>query len=123
MVAEQSFDSCSDLEYTTVETPAGEHQPVTREQKPLSRIRANPKQVRFRQLVRILEDAGFEMRRSRRGTSHHVFIHDALDQVVVLVSHGQNDFLPEYQVRRALAALDKLATLGACRRDTLEWRL
>jgi predicted RNA binding protein YcfA (HicA-like mRNA interferase family) len=76
-------------------------------------MRANPKQVRFRRLARILEDAGFEMRRSRRGTSHCVFFHDALDQVVVLVSHGQNDLLPEYQVRRALAALDRLSALEA----------
>jgi predicted RNA binding protein YcfA (HicA-like mRNA interferase family) len=86
---------------------------VTRREKQLARMRANPKQVRFRRLARILEDAGFEMRRSRRGTSHCVFFHDALDQVVVLVSHGQNDLLPEYQVRRALAALDRLSALEA----------
>lgn len=81
---------------------------MARREKRLARIRANPKQMRFRRLARILEDAGFEMRRSRRGTSHYVFFHDALDQVVVLVSHGQNDLLPEYQVRKALAALDRL---------------
>ena len=83
---------------------------MTRGEKRLAQIRANPKQVHFRQLARALEEAGFEMRRSRRGTSHYVFLHDALDQVVVLVSHGQNDFLPEYQVRKALTALDRLST-------------
>jgi len=51
------------------------------------------------------------MRRSKRGTSHRVFIHNALDQVVVLVSHGQNDILPKYQVRKALAALDQVLAL------------
>ena len=82
---------------------------MTRKQKRLARIRAHPNQVRFQQLARVLESAGFEMRRSKRGTSHYVFFHDALDQVVVLVSHGQNDLLPAYQVRKALAALDRLA--------------
>ncbi len=48
------------------------------------------------------------MRQSRRGTSHYVFYHDALDRVVVLVTHGQNDILPRYQVRKALTALDVL---------------
>jgi predicted RNA binding protein YcfA (HicA-like mRNA interferase family) len=86
---------------------------VTRKEKVLARIRANTKQVRFKQLAGILEDVGFEMRRSRRGTSHCVFFHEALDQVVVLVSHGQNDLLPVYQVRKALVAIDRLAVLDA----------
>jgi predicted RNA binding protein YcfA (HicA-like mRNA interferase family) len=86
---------------------------VTRKDKRLARIRANPKQVRFEQMAGILEHAGFEMRRSRRGTSHCVFFHDGLDQVVVLVSHGQDDLLPDYQVRKALAALDRLSALEA----------
>ena len=86
---------------------------MTRKEKRLARIRANPKQVRFQQMARALEDAGFEMRRSKRGTSHHVFMHDKLDQVIVLVTHGQNDRLPEYQVRKALVALDRLLDLTA----------
>ena len=33
---------------------------------------------------------------------------NALDRVVVLVTHGKNDILPAYQVRKALIALDFL---------------
>lgn len=86
---------------------------MTGGEKELARVRANPRQVRFRRLARILEQAGFDVRRSKRGTSHFIFAHDALDQVVVLVSHGQNDLLPEYQVKKALLALDRLAALDA----------
>jgi predicted RNA binding protein YcfA (HicA-like mRNA interferase family) len=53
-----------------------------------------------------LRDAGFEVRQSKRGTSHYVFYHDAIDTVVVLVTHGKNDILPTYQVRKALTALN-----------------
>jgi len=81
---------------------------MTRRQKRLAKIKANPKQVRFNDLVSVLQDAGFEMRQSRRGTSHYVFYHDALDRVVVLVTHGKNDILSDYQVRKALVALDVL---------------
>jgi predicted RNA binding protein YcfA (HicA-like mRNA interferase family) len=79
---------------------------MTRRQKRLAKIKANPRQVRFNDLASILQDAGFGTRQSKRGTSHYVFYHDTLDRVVVLVTHGKNDILPEYQVRKALTALD-----------------
>ena len=85
---------------------------MTRWQKRLAKIKANPKQVRFNDLASVLRDAGFETRQSRRGTSHYVFYHDALDRVVVLVTHGKNDILPHYQVRKALTALDILGYGG-----------
>lgn len=81
---------------------------MTGQQKRLAKIKARPRQVRFNDMASVLQDAGFEMRQSRRGTSHYVFYHDALDRVVVLVTHGKNDILPYYQVRKALAALDIL---------------
>jgi predicted RNA binding protein YcfA (HicA-like mRNA interferase family) len=81
---------------------------MTRRQKRLAKIKANPRQVRFNDLASILQDAGFGTRQSKRGTSHYVFYHDTLDRVVVLVTHGKNDILPEYQVRKALTALDIL---------------
>ena len=81
---------------------------MTRQQKRLAKIKVSPRQVRFNDMASVLQDAGFEMRQSRRGTSHYVFYHDALDRVVVLVTHGKNDILPYYQVRKALTALDIL---------------
>ena len=89
---------------------------MTKKEKRLAKIKANPKQVRFKDLASTLRDAGFEMRQSKRGTSHHVFYHDALDRVVVLVTHGKNDILPNYQVRQALVALDIVEESAARRR-------
>ena len=77
---------------------------MTRRQKRLAKIKANPRQVQFNDIASVLQDAGFEMRQSRRGTSHH----NVLDRVVVLVTHGKNDILPAYQMRKALRALDIL---------------
>lgn len=79
---------------------------MTKKQKRFAKIQANPKQVRFKDLASVLRDAGFEMRQSKRGTSHYVFYHDTIDTVVVLVTHGKNDILPTYQVRKALTALN-----------------
>ena len=81
---------------------------MTKLQKRLAKIKANPGQVRFNDMASVLQDAGFEMRQSRRGGSHNVFYHDALDRVVVLVTHGKNDIIPRYQVRKAVTALDIL---------------
>ena len=81
---------------------------MTRQQRRLAKIKLSPRQVRFNNMASVLQDAGFEMRQSRHGTSHYVFYHDALDRVVVLVTHGKNDILPHYQVGKALTALDNL---------------
>ena len=59
-------------------------------------------------MQKALLDIGFQMRQQKRGGSHFVFKHPKLDVLVVLVSHGKNDVLPEYQVAKALKAIEKL---------------
>ena len=67
--------------------------------------------TRFNQLRTILLNLGFQTRQRRRGGSHYVFSHPSLDMLVVLVSHGKNDMLPEYQVIKAIRALEQLKAL------------
>ncbi len=59
-------------------------------------------------MQRALLDIGFEMRQQKRGGSHYVFKHPQVPDLVVLVSHGANDVLPEYQLNKALKALKEL---------------
>ncbi|MBI5473213.1 MAG: type II toxin-antitoxin system HicA family toxin [Ignavibacteriae bacterium] len=61
--------------------------------------------IRFRELQKVLLDLGFAMRQQRRGGSHYVFKHPAANDLLVLVSHGTNDLLPEYQVMKAAKVL------------------
>jgi predicted RNA binding protein YcfA (HicA-like mRNA interferase family) len=49
------------------------------------------------------------MRQQKRGGSHYVFKHPKLEMFVVLVTHGKNDVLPEYQVLKAMRALERLS--------------
>ena len=51
---------------------------------------------------------GFMVRQQKRGGSHYVFKHPSVATIVVLVTHGKNDILPEYQVQKALRAMEKL---------------
>ncbi len=64
--------------------------------------------VRFKALEKILEELGFEERRSKKGTSHRVFSHPKLSQNIVLVSHGKNDPVKFYQVNDVIKALQEL---------------
>jgi len=65
--------------------------------------------IRFREMADILIKAGFAMRQQKRGGSHDVFKHPKLEMFVVLVTHGKNDVLPEYQVLKAMRALERLS--------------
>lgn len=64
--------------------------------------------TRFKELQRVLFEVGFEMRQQKRGGSHYVFKHLQVPDLVVLVSHGANDVLPEYQLMKAVKALREL---------------
>ena len=64
--------------------------------------------TRFKELQRLLFEVGFEMRQRKRGGSHYVFSHKEIDELIVLVTHGANDMLPEYQVVKAIKALRQL---------------
>lgn len=74
----------------------------------LSELRKRKNNVRFRELEKILESSGFEIRKSGKRSSHFVFSHPRLVTNVVLVSHGRNDILKSYQVLDAIQALEEL---------------
>lgn len=73
-------------------------------EQPLSRRR----NTRFRGLQKDLLDLGFQMRQQGRGGGHYVFKHPAVDAFIVLVSHGRNDILPDYQVMKAVRVIERL---------------
>jgi len=52
------------------------------------------------------------MRQQKQGGSHYVFKHPNIGTLVVLVTHGKNDVLPEYQTTKAVRALEKLKQLN-----------
>jgi predicted RNA binding protein YcfA (HicA-like mRNA interferase family) len=64
--------------------------------------------IRFRELKEVLLEWGYDMRQQKRGGSHYVFKHPEADTLIVLVSHGKNDMLPEYQVMKAIRAIEEL---------------
>jgi len=79
---------------------------MTRKDKLLQRVKDNPRNASFADVRQLLLDAGCSERQPKSGSSHYIYYHAALEQIVVLVrGHGS---LPEYQVRDALRALHVL---------------
>ena len=78
---------------------------MTKKDKRLQHIFQSPKNVRFSDLDVILVKYGYERCQSGKGSSHYVYSHPNVDMLVVLVSHGKNDILPEYQVKKAIKSL------------------
>jgi len=81
---------------------------MTKKEKRLQSLFSNPKGMRFSDLDAILKDLGYEMRQSRKGSSHYVYSHPEVEKLVVLVSHGRNDILPGYQVNDAIQSVRRL---------------
>jgi len=79
---------------------------MTRKDKELDGIRNNPKNVQFNKLQKILKNAGFKERQPKGGSSHYIYYHESLDRIVTLIKGAKN--LPEYQVKDALRALQRL---------------
>jgi len=69
------------------------------------------KRVRFSDLDTILIESGYERRPSAKGSSHYIYSHPQADSLVVLVPHGKNDILPEYQVKKAIKSLQSVEEL------------
>ncbi len=77
---------------------------MSRKEKRLAALRANPKGWRYDELRSILEEFGFQT--STSGTSHRVFKH-ASGIRVVLVDSGSGTLLPVY-AKAVLKAIDSL---------------
>ncbi|OGU14453.1 MAG: hypothetical protein A2X61_14345 [Ignavibacteria bacterium GWB2_35_12] len=78
---------------------------MTSKVKLFNKIFNNPKNIHFIELNSILLELGYERRQSGKGSSHYVYSHPNIDMLVVLVSHGKNDVLPEYQVKKAIQSI------------------
>ncbi len=76
---------------------------MARKDKLFQKIQNNPRNARFADVRQLLLDAGCGERQLRSGSSHTIFYHVALDQIVVLTK--ERGSLPEYQVKDALKAL------------------
>jgi len=79
---------------------------MARKDKRIQKIHNTPRDVRFADLRQLLLDAGFGERQPKGGSSHVIFYHSDLDQIVVLTR--ERNALPEYQVKEALKALTML---------------
>ncbi len=79
---------------------------MTKKDKELKRIKNNPKDVQFANLRKVLGDAGFKERQPKGGSSHYIYYHKSLDRIVTLTKGSKR--LPEYQVKDALRALQRL---------------
>lgn len=77
---------------------------MTRKEKRLATLRANPKGWRYDELRTILEEFGFQT--STSGTSHRVFKHPSGIRVG-LVDSGSGTLLPVY-AKAVLKAIDSL---------------
>jgi predicted RNA binding protein YcfA (HicA-like mRNA interferase family) len=78
---------------------------MTRKEKRLAALRANPKGWRYDELRSILEEFGFQT--STSGTSHRVFKHPSGSRVG-LVDAGSGTVLPVY-AKAVLKAIDSLS--------------
>ncbi len=79
---------------------------MTKKTKLLERVRNTPKDTRFIEVQKLLKNAGFKERQPKGGSSHYIYCHELLDRIVTLTKGTKR--LPEYQVKDALRALQRL---------------
>lgn len=78
---------------------------MTRRQKRLEKIRQNPKNVKFADLRQLLEDYGFELKRTKG--SHHTFVGMVGEEKVSLVVPFKKPLNTIY-VKKALSIIDQI---------------
>jgi len=81
---------------------------MTKKEKAFKSIKRNPKGVKFAEVQTLLKDLGFRERQPKGGSSHYIYYHKSLDRIVTLTRGGKT--LPEYQVKDALRAIERLET-------------
>jgi predicted RNA binding protein YcfA (HicA-like mRNA interferase family) len=86
-----------------------------RRQKRRRKLAQNPTNVRFEDLRRLLEDYGFELKRSKG--SHHSFV-GYLDQEKVTIVIPFRKPLQEVYVKRALDMIEQIEPLGSDQEET-----
>jgi predicted RNA binding protein YcfA (HicA-like mRNA interferase family) len=81
---------------------------MSKRQKRRQKIAQNPVNVQFEELRKLLEDYGFELRRTRG--SHHTFVGYIEDEKVSLVVPYKKPLNPVY-VNKALKLIDEIEAL------------
>ncbi|MEA3417171.1 MAG: type II toxin-antitoxin system HicA family toxin [Thermodesulfobacteriota bacterium] len=79
---------------------------MTKKAKLLERVRNSSKDAKFGEVQKLLKEAGFRERQPRGGSSHYIYCHELIDRIVTLTKGTKR--LPEYQVKDALRALQRL---------------
>ena len=79
---------------------------MTKKSKLIDRLRNNPKDAKFSEVRKLLKDAEFSERQPKGGSSHYIYYNEFLDRIVTLTKGRKQ--LPEYQVKDALRALQRL---------------
>ncbi len=76
---------------------------MTKTDKKNQKIRRNPKNVKFQDLVSWLEDNGFAL--DRVSGSHHVFIHPVIE-TPINIQKKKDGSAKAYQVKQAIKIID-----------------
>ena len=77
---------------------------MTSIKKRLNRIKNNPKNIRFGELVSLLESYGFYEARSK--VSHRIFVHPSWDGILTL--QNIKGKAKPYQVKQAIKAIEEV---------------
>ncbi len=75
--------------------------------KLLERVRRNPFDVRFDDLVRLVEAAGYVERKRGGGTSHKIFRHPDRPELPLINLQASRGRAKGYQVRQVLDVMDE----------------
>ena len=86
---------------------------MTKKEKRLQKIRRNPREVTFDELVSVLEDQGFNF---RKGRGSHYFsdaqIGDRVWTVTIVKPHGDQKYIHPKAVKRILKYIDEMRSEG-----------
>lgn len=76
---------------------------MTKAEKKNQKIRKNPKNVKFKEVVSWLEDNGFSL--DRVGGSHHVFVHPEIE-TPINIQKKKGGTAKTYQIKQPIKIID-----------------
>lgn len=77
---------------------------MTKKQKLLDKLKANPQKIRFEEIDKILLSVGFNKRQPRKGSSHYTYI---LDDLIVTIPF-KRPYVKSKYIKDAVKLLGKL---------------
>lgn len=76
---------------------------MTKDEKRNQKIRRNPKNLKFQDVINWLEDNGFSL--GRVSGSHHIFVHPAIETPINM-QKKKDGTAKSYQVKQAIKIID-----------------